>query len=73
MKRERRVRIGNIGGRGGSISTYNIQIEFDRGNPGGLPAVLSAGSPLRIDTAKVVEVTPEAIGRAGALQSERGG
>ncbi|MEO7971547.1 MAG: hypothetical protein ABI698_09630 [bacterium] len=68
-----RVRIGNIGGRGGSVSTYkHSHIEFYRGDTGGLPS-LAARSYLRIDPATVFAATPEAIALAGAAQSERGG
>ena len=68
-----RVRIGNIGGPGGSIGTYkHSHIEFYRGNTGGLPS-LAARAHLRIDPAMVFEVTREAIARAGAWQPERGG
>ncbi|HEX9630158.1 MAG TPA: hypothetical protein VF961_09075 [Pyrinomonadaceae bacterium] len=68
-----RVRIGNIGGPGGSVGNYrHSHIEFYRGNTGGLPS-LAARSRLRIDPAKVFDVTREAIARAGAWQSERGG
>jgi hypothetical protein len=48
-----RVRIGNLGGPGGSSPLYkHSHIEFYRGNIGGLPAV-SARPPLRIDPATV--------------------
>ncbi|HBB86553.1 MAG TPA: hypothetical protein DC047_02935 [Blastocatellia bacterium] len=68
-----RVRIGNIGGPGGSIGTYkHSHIEFYRGDTGGLPS-LAARSCLRIDPATVFEATQEAIARAGTAQSDRGG
>ncbi|MDQ1636769.1 MAG: hypothetical protein QOF62_108 [Pyrinomonadaceae bacterium] len=68
-----RVRIGNIGGRGGSVGTYkHSHIEFYRGNTGGLPS-LAARSCLRIDPATVFAATPEASARAGVAQSDRGG
>lgn len=68
-----RVRIGNIGGRGGSVGTYkHSHIEFYRGDTGGLPS-LAARSYLRIDPATVFATTREAIALAGAAQSERGG
>jgi len=48
-----RVRIGNLGGPGGSSPLYkHSHIEFYRGNVGGLPAV-SARPALRIDPATV--------------------
>lgn len=48
-----RVRIGNIGGPGGSYSQYkHSHIEFYRGNTG-LPATTTAREQLRIDPAKV--------------------
>jgi hypothetical protein len=68
-----RVCIGNIGGRGGSVGTYkHSHIEFYRGDTGGLPS-LAARVGLRIDPTTVFEATQEAIARAGAAQSERGG
>jgi hypothetical protein len=68
-----RVRIGNIGGPGGSVGTYkHSHIEFYRGDTGGLPS-LAARTCLRIDPATVFEATSEAIARASAAQSERGG
>jgi hypothetical protein len=68
-----RVRIGNIGGRGGSVSTYkHSHIEFYRGDTGCLPS-LAARSHLRIDPATMFAPTREAIARASAAQSERGG
>lgn len=68
-----RVRIGNIGGRGGSIGTYkHSHIEFYRGDTGGLPS-LAARACLRIDPTTVFEATQEAIALAAAAQSERSG
>ncbi len=58
-----RVRIGNIGGRGGSIASYrHSHIEFYRGNTG-LP---SSGmrAKLRIDPAIVFETTPGFIAKS---------
>jgi hypothetical protein len=68
-----RVRIGNIGGRGGSIGTYkHSHIEFYRGDTNGLPS-LAARAGLRIDPTTVFEATPEAIALASVAQSERSG
>lgn len=68
-----RVRIGDIGGPGGSVGTYkHSHIEFYRGDTGGLPS-LAARTCLRIDPATVFEVTREAIARVRVSQSERGG
>jgi len=68
-----RVRIGNIGGPGGSIGTYkHSHIEFYRGNTGGLPSP-AARARLRIDPAKVFEVSREALAMVNRSQSERPG
>lgn len=66
-----RVRIGNIGGPGGSVGTYrHSHIEFYSGNTG-LPS--SAARPnLRIDPATVFKLTGEAVARARVSQAERG-
>ncbi len=67
-----RVRIGNIGGPGGSVGSYrHSHIEFYRGNTG-LPSA-AARTHLRIDPATVFEVTREAIAKATSSQSDRGG
>jgi len=67
------LRIGNIGGPGGSVGSYrHSHIEFYRGNTGGLPS-LAARAHLRIDPATVFEVTREAIAKATSSQSDRGG
>jgi hypothetical protein len=67
-----RVRIGTIGGPGGSVGTYrHSHIEFYNGDTG-LPAS-SARPNLRIDPATVFEVTREAFARARVSQSERPG
>ncbi|HKP44980.1 MAG TPA: hypothetical protein VJT50_00145 [Pyrinomonadaceae bacterium] len=57
-----RVRIGNIGGPGGSAGNYrHAHIEFYRGKTG-LPS-LAARARLRIDPAIVFEVSREAVAR----------
>ncbi len=67
-----RVRIGNIGGPGGSAGGYrHSHIEFYSGNTG-LPSP-SARIHLRIDPAIVFEVTQAAIAKAGALPAGYGG
>ncbi len=67
-----RVRIGNIGGPGGSAGTYkHSHIEFYRGNTG-LPS-LAFRTSLRIDPAMVFDVTREAVARAGVSQADRSG
>jgi hypothetical protein len=67
-----RVRIGNIGGPGGSVGTYrHSHIEFYSGNTG-LPSA-AVRSNLRIDPATVFELTGEAVARARISQAERGG
>lgn len=61
-----RVRIGNIGGKGGSVGSYrHSHIEFYRGNTG-LPSA-DARVHLRIDPATVFAITREAV----ASQAER--
>ena len=68
-----RVRIGNIGGPGGSIGTYkHSHIEFYRGNTGGLPSP-AARARLRIDPAKVFEVSREALAMVHTRQSAQAG
>ena len=68
-----RVRIGNLGGPGGSGGTYTqSHIEVYRGDTGGLPS-LAARTHLRIDPATVFDVTREALAKATSLQSDRGG
>jgi hypothetical protein len=68
-----RVRIGNIGGPGGSIGTYkHSHIEFYLGNSGGLPAA-AARAHLRVDPATVFNVTREAIARVRVSQTQHGG
>jgi hypothetical protein len=53
----RRVRIGRIGGRGGSIGSYrHSHLEFYRGNTG-LPSA-AARVKLRIDPATVFTTAP---------------
>ena len=60
-----RVRIGNLGGPGGSSAAYkHSHIEFYRGHPG-LPP-LSARPGLRVDPTTIFSVTP---GGPGKLQS----
>jgi hypothetical protein len=67
-----RVRIGNIGGPGGSAGTYrHSHIEFYSGDTG-LPSS-SVRPNLRINPATVFEITREAIVRARVSQSERRG
>jgi hypothetical protein len=67
-----RVRIGNIGGPGGSVGTYrHSHFEFYSGNTG-LPSA-AVRSNLRIDPATVFELTGEAVARARISQAERGG
>lgn len=66
-----RVRIGNIGGPGGSVGTYrHSHIEFYNGDTG-LPSAAARPS-LRIDPVKVFELTGEAVAKARASQAERG-
>lgn len=58
-----RVRLGNIGGPGGSIASYkHSHLEFYRGDTGLPPAALR--SQLRIDPATVFESMPEAASRS---------
>ncbi|MDQ2976759.1 MAG: hypothetical protein M3R69_15290, partial [Acidobacteriota bacterium] len=58
-----RVRVGNIGGPGGSIASYkHSHLEFYRGDTGLPPAALR--SQLRIDPATVFESIPEAASRS---------
>jgi hypothetical protein len=60
---EGRVRIGNIGGSGGSVTTYkHSHIEFYRGDTGLPPAAVR--SQLRIDPATVFESMSEAASRS---------
>ncbi|MEP6743345.1 MAG: hypothetical protein ABJB61_12670 [bacterium] len=67
-----RVRIGSIGGPGGSAGTYkHSHIEFYRGNTG-LPSAATRIF-LRIDPATVFDITREALARAGVSQADRGG
>ena len=67
-----RVRIGNIGGPGGSIGTYrHSHIEFYTGNTG-LPSS-AARTHLRIDPATVFDVSSEALARVRVSQSNGGG
>lgn len=57
-----RVRIGSIGGRGGSVSTYkHSHLEFYRGDTG-LP-VAAARARLRIDAATVFGKSPSTVPR----------
>jgi hypothetical protein len=64
-----RVRIGNIGGRGGASPDYkHSHIEFYRGNVG-LPSA-SARPPLRIDPATVFDVNAETASRARRVASD---
>jgi hypothetical protein len=66
-----RVRIGNIGGRGGSIASYkHSHLEFYRGNTG-LPPCGSRLN-LRIDPATVFGSTMETAVQAKAVASSRG-
>jgi hypothetical protein len=67
-----RVRIGSIGGPGGSVGTYrHSHIEFYSGNTGLPPA--AARPNLRIDPATVFDLTAEAVAGARVSQAERGG
>jgi hypothetical protein len=67
-----RVRIGNIGGPGGSVGTYkHSHIEFYRGNTG-LPSA-AARTHLRIDPATVFDLSREALARVRVSQSNGGG
>ena len=65
-----RVRIGNIGGPGGSCATYkHSHIEFYRGDTG-LPSA-AARSQLRIDPASVFSFGSENISRSLSTRSAR--
>jgi hypothetical protein len=67
-----RVRIGNIGGPGGSVGTYrHSHIEFYSGNTG-LPSA-AARARLRIDPAMVFDVTREAVAKVRVSQTQHGG
>lgn len=67
-----RVRIGNIGGPGGSVGTYrHSHIEFYTGNTG-LPSS-AARTHLRIDPATVFDLSPEALARVRVSQLNGGG
>ncbi len=65
-----RVRIGNIGGPGGSIACYkHSHIEFYRGDTG-LPSA-SSRPGLRIDPSTVFETTADIASRSGTEPSAR--